>query len=398
MTDMALSVAHVITELPIGGAQDNTLLTVERLDRGRFVPTLISSPSGGYLERVRLGRYRKILTRSLVRPANPVTDVCALWRLIEIFSRGNGGRPFDIVHTHSSKAGFLGRIAARMAGCPVVVHTVHGWPFNNSQSWPVKQGFIMAERATAAISDCIVTVCETVRDEAISLGIGSPGTLRAIYSGMDFSPFDAIDRYEARERIRSEFRVPPGGALVGMVARLFPQKAPLLFLDVAASLLVDLPDTRFIFVGDGPMRQEFEAGIIGRGLKGRVIAAGWRSDIAEILTALDVFLLTSLWEGLGRAITEAAYCGVPIVASKVNGVPEVVRDGETGFLFDSGDTDAAAALVRKILTDFDLAVGLSRASTEKIRHQFSIDRMVREIEELYLELLDGKGVGDGRRG
>lgn len=394
---MTFSVAHVITELPIGGAQDNTLLTVERLDRANFTPVLVSSPSGEYLERVRLGGYRSILTKSLVRQLDPATDACALWRLAEILRRGNGGRRFDIVHTHSSKAGFLGRLAARIAGCPVVVHTVHGWPFNDSQSWPVRQAFILAEKAAAAVSDCTVTVCETVRQEAVDLGICSQSASRAIYSGIDFSPFDRIDRYEARERIRSEFGVPAGASLVGMVARLFPQKAPLLFLETAQRILAECPDTRFVFVGDGPMRGEFETGIAARGLEGKVFAAGWRSDVSEILTAIDVFLLTSLWEGLGRAITEAAYCGVPIVASRVNGVPEVVRDGVTGYLFEPGDTVSAAAAVRRILDDPDLAARLARKSTESIREQFSIDRMVGEIEKLYLELLDRKGLRNGRR-
>lgn len=374
-----IKVCHIITELAIGGAHDNTLLTVERLNRDIYEPFLITSRNGGFVDRAIKGGYPLLFMTQLKREPSPIDDFFALVRLIELFRKHR----FHIVHTHSAKAGFLGRLAAYIANVPCVVHTVHGWPFNDFMN-PVKAFvFRLAETISAFWCKRMLMVCELNRQEALDLSIAPANKMTTVYSGIDFSRIDAINRTMARIEIQKRHNIDPDNMIVGVLARLFPQKAPHIFVETAEKILKIRKNVTFIFVGDGPLKEETEELIKEKGLEKSIILAGWRHDVDNYLGSFDVFLLTSLWEGLGRAITEAAYSGVPMVASKVNGVPEIVRDNETGFLFEPRNTDHAAELVLKLLEDNKLRQKLGSSSRDKIAKQFDIKVMVDSIEKIY---------------
>ncbi|PKK91063.1 MAG: hypothetical protein CVV64_04655 [Candidatus Wallbacteria bacterium HGW-Wallbacteria-1] len=384
----SIRVIHVITEIVMGGATDNTLLTVEGLDPEVYSVSLVSSRGGEMYERVTGGGYPVRLLKCLRRAIDPVADLCCVFRLFQIFRSSR----CQIVHTHSSKAGFLGRLAAVLAGVPIVVHTVHGWPFNDFMNPIVRRIFIAAEKWAAGLCHRLVMVSELNASEAIDLGIARRSDMKVIYSGIDFTKFrKSTGSSQGREILFRDFGIPGDAPLVGMVGRLFRQKGPDIFVRTAAMVLKSHPHARFVFIGDGPLLSETAELIKSMGLEDRVILTGWRRDAHILLPALDVFLLTSRWEGLGRAITEAAFMGIPIVGARVNGVPEVVRDGVTGFLFEAEDEKTAARHVCTLLDDPELRRRLGADSREWIEKTFDCGVMVDSIDSLYRELLAERG-------
>jgi len=379
-----IRVAHLITELVMGGATDNTLLTVEGLNRQRYSVCLIASPGGAMHDRVIRGGYPVRLLTCLKRAVEPLSDLCCLIRLCQIFRQGS----FEIVHTHSSKAGFLGRIAAALAGVPIIIHTVHGWPFNDFMNPLLRRLYITLEKWAARLSHRLVMVSELNAAEAIDLGIARQSEMKVVYSGIDFTRFSrSCDSSAGRALLLREFGIPEQAPLIGMVGRLFAQKGPDIFVKTAALVLKKHPDARFVFIGDGPLQRETEDLIKSLGLEDKVFLLGWRQDVNLLLPALDIFLLTSRWEGLGRAITEAAYLGIPMVASRVNGVPEVVRQDQTGLLFEPEDHIRASEQVCRLIDDPELRARLGGSSREWIEANFDRSVMISAIEDLYEELL-----------
>jgi glycosyltransferase involved in cell wall biosynthesis len=230
-------------------------------------------------------------------------------------------------------------------------------------------------------------VCELNKSEALKLKIAPADKMTTVYSGIDFSRIDRINRKISRKIIIERHNINPENQIVGVLARLFPQKAPDVFVNTAKEVLKKNKNVTFIFVGDGPLKEKTEKMICAMGLSENVILAGWQEDVNNYLGSFDVFLLTSLWEGLGRAITEAAYSGVPMVASRVNGVPEIVKKEETGFLFEPGDSVEASKFVLMLLEDSELRKKLGSMSRKKISEQFDIDVMIKKIESIYIEEL-----------
>jgi len=380
-------VCHVITRLDLGGAQENTLHTVRTL-REPFRPSLICGP-GGLLdpEAERLAGGPVTFLRDLVRPIDPVRDLRALLALRRHFLLT---RP-QIVHTHSSKAGILGRAAAAAAGVPIVVHTVHGFGFHPEQSWAGRALGIGLERCVAPLTTHVVAVSRNNLDEGVRLGFIHPGRASVIRSGIRIDAFRAAaaDR-DAGLALRADLGIPAHAPLVGMVACLKPQKAPLDFVEVAARVAAARPDAAFLIAGDGELRLSVEEHARRRGLAGRLHLLGWRRDVPRVMAALDVVVLTSLWEGLPRVVPEAIAAGRPVVATAVDGTAEILRDGENGLVSPPHDCDGLAARVLRLLEE----PGLGRRLTERaslLLKDFDIDQMVRAQEDLYHTLLRQDG-------
>ena len=297
-------VAHVITRLIVGGAQENTLASVVELRRrGRFDADLILGPTHGpegtlVPEARRLGVEPRLI-RSLRREVNPLLDPVALGALTLMFRRDR----YDIVHTHSSKAGVLGRIAACAARVPAIVHTVHGWGFNDRQPLLVNKTFTEAERWCAGFTDALVTVTPRDTEVGLALGIGRPAQYTTIRSGIDIAHF-RTPRW-SRQQVRGDLGLPADAPVVVGIMRLVPQKAPLDFIEAAGRLLREVPDARVLIVGDGPLRQQAEARCRTLRIRDRVVFTGLRTDVPDLLAAADVLGLASLWEGLPRVIPQA---------------------------------------------------------------------------------------------
>lgn len=376
-------VCHVITRLDLGGAQENTLHTVRTL-REPFRASLVCGP-GGLLdpEAERLAGGPVTFLPHLVRPIDPWHDLRAFLALRRHFLLT---RP-QIVHTHSSKAGILGRAAAAAAGVPIVVHTIHGFGFHSEQSWPGKALGIGLERCVAPFTTHVVAVSRHNLEQGERLGFIDPLRATVIRSGVRIAAFrEAAADPDAGTALRAALGIPAGAPLVGMVACLKPQKAPLDFLEVAARVAAARPDAAFLIAGDGELRLSVEEHARRLGLAGRLHLLGWRRDVPRVMAGLDVVLLTSLWEGLPRVVPEAIAAGRPVVATAVDGTAEILRDGENGLVTRPHDCDGLAARVLTLLAD----PGLGRRLTEKaspLLGEFDIDEMVRAQEDLYRRLL-----------
>ena len=373
-------IVHLITRLELGGAQQIALFCVEHLDRTRFRVGLWAGEGGILDARAReIGAADVRILPWLVHPIAPVRDVAAVMRLASML------RDVDLLHTHSSKAGMLGRAAARLAGVPGVVHTVHGWSFNDAQPEATRRLYVEAERAAARVTDRIVCVAQSDRDRGLASGIGHASQYRIVRAGIDPSLYVAPPG--AREGLRAAIGAAPEDVVVGSIANFKPQKGPLDFVEAARLARLRDRRLRFVFAGDGELRAAVERAIAGADLGGAVHLLGWRDDVPELLAAMDIFLLTSLFEGLPRVVLQAMAASVPVVATDTGGVSEVVVDGETGLLVPPGNPAAAAEAIVALAHDAETRRKFAAAARYRLGDEFDIRRMVRDLEDLYDEVL-----------
>jgi glycosyltransferase involved in cell wall biosynthesis len=282
-------VVHIITKLELGGAQRNTLYTVEHLDPSRWDKVLVCGEGGVLDEEAKAGRtFRTVFLPSLVRELRPLKDVAALWSLWRTLRRI---RP-DLVHTHSSKAGILGRLAARAAGTPVVIHTVHGFSFSPFHTPLRRTLYRWAERMAAPITTRFLVVSRANLEEGVRLGLWKRDGVDLVRSGISIRKYR--DATSDPERLRAELRLPEDAAVVGSVGNFKPQKGPMELLETFARVARQAPRAHLVVAGDGPLREAFEGEARRRGLDDRVRVLGWRRDIPGLLRLFDLFLLTSL--------------------------------------------------------------------------------------------------------
>jgi glycosyltransferase involved in cell wall biosynthesis len=371
-------VLHVITHLGPGGATDNTLLTVAGLDRSRYRVDLAAGP-GALEDRARAAADRLVVVPSLHRALGTPADLraaVALWRLV--------GR-YDIVHTHTAKAGVLGRRAARARRVPVVVHTIHAFPVNDRMPRLERRLLLAVERLAARCTDRVIAVCHANADEALALRIARRKQLRVVVSGV---PVGEVLRGDG-SRARVTFGIPRDTPVVGTVTRLMEQKAPLDFVAAARRVLARAPEAHVLIVGDGPLRAAVEAAV---GNERRIHLLGYRSDVPDLLAAMDVVAFSSLWEGLGRALTEAVLTARPVVATAVNGVPDLVVDGITGHLVPPGRPDLLADRILEVLARPDRGAALGAAGAARVAGRFDVGSMLAGVDEVYREALAAREV------
>lgn len=373
-------VVHVITRLELGGAQRNTLYTVEHLDPERFRKALVTGRGGRLDGEARAGRSFNVhFIDSLVRPVRPWSDLRALWGLTRLLRRLRPG----IVHTHSSKAGVLGRLAARLAGVPFVIHSVHGFSFSPFHPPATRWLYRLAERIAAPLTTRFLCVSRANLEEGIRLGLWKRERAQIVRSGI---PLDRFRDPRDGAEVRAELGIPVDAPVVGSVGNFKPQKAPLDLIEAFDGVVRELPAAHLVVAGDGPLRADVEARVRELDLEDRVHLLGWCDDVPRLLGAFDVFLLVSLWEGLPRSLVQARAAGLAVVATAVDGSAEAVDDGVTGFLVPPRDPAAAAERVVRLLRDPDLRRGMGEVGRESLE-EFDIDAMVRQQERIYQELL-----------
>jgi glycosyltransferase involved in cell wall biosynthesis len=390
-----MHICHVITRLIIGGAQENTVLTCEGLHQRGYRVTLISGPTrgpeGSLVERARRGGYEFIELRELIRAVNPWMDLRARRYLCMEFQRL---RP-DIVHTHSSKAGIVGRLAAHDARVPLVVHTIHGMSFNRTQPWLVRRAFAWAERIAARRSHAIVTVADAMIAQSVAAGICPREKLTTVYSGMEIEQF--TPSAPVRAAARQQWGVADDEVVVGTVARLFRRKGYEQLIPIMAQAVQREPRLRFVWIGDGAQRAEYEAELVRLGLRERTTLVGLipPAEVPRVLAGCDILAHTSQWEGLPRAVVQALLMQVPAVAFDIDGTPEVVLDGQTGRLVRLNGLDGFAAAMCELAADPALRRRLGQAGREHCLERFDWRRMVDQIEALYLRLARPQGARPG---
>ena len=379
-----LSVAVVVTRLQ-AGAGGVAMRGALALDPLRYEATIIAGDSGGgadsdgsgdsMLIRAANAGLRVVIVPELVSQISPASDSRALRRLTEQLAQGGYG----VVHTHSAKAGALGRLAAGRAGTPHVVHTFHGFPFHEFQSRPRRAAYVGIERYLARRTDFFLAVGGAVAAEAVRRGIAVPERVRVINPAIEHSHAEASQATRAAARRR--LGVPIGCKVVGTVGRVDYQKAPESFVDAIAA--IDRRDVYAVWIGDGPMRHAMEARANRRGLQGRFLCVGHRDDVPDLLPGLDVFAMASRYEGLPCAVAEAMTFGLPVVATAVNAVPDVVLPGETGLLVSPERPRQLAAAITYMLDEPAEAARMAAAARRLIADRFTPESLATVLEAAY---------------
>ena len=381
-------IAHIITRLITGGADENTVLTVEGLDPARYKVTLFA---GGPSEEEMISRVRTaefVSVPNLQRELRPVKDLRAFVELARILK----SEKYDLVHTHEAKAGILGRLAAKCAGTPVVVHTLHGITFHRHLPLPLRFLYLYLEKLTARFTDVFICVGEDLRRTYLASGVGRPEQYRVVRSGFDVSRFVrvATDRGKFREKLRKQLNLPKNVTIVGTVARLELRKGVQFLIEAASKLCPRWPHLHFTVAGRGDYRPALEKLVVERGLQDRFHFVGFVDRVEEYLAGLDLFALSSLWEGLPRALVQAGIVGLPVVTFDVEGAWEVVKEGETGYIVPSRDVNSLVARLDLLLSNPELAQRMGREAQRGLAEEWRAEKMVQDIEATYQELLEAK--------
>ncbi len=372
------NILFCITKLELGGAQKQLLHILKALDKDAFNVFLFTAAQGLLVDDAcALTHVTVLRSRFLERPINPVKDLCAFIELYRAIKKNK----IAIVHTHSSKAGIVGRFAAWCAGVKVIMHTVHGWSFNEFQSPLVQNVYITLERMAGAISQRLIVSCLSDREKGLRYGIGSPERYVLIHYGIEYADFQRA-RLDAQSRRALEGK----GLAVASIACLKPQKAPLDFIKVAKLVHDCLPDVHFFLAGDGILRQAVEEKIASSGLAGTVTLLGWQRDIPAVLSSCDVFVLTSLWEGLPITVLEALASSKPVIATNTGGVSEVIQEGVNGFLTEPGKAEALSERLVRVLTDTALREKLANNALASLSDDFRLQKMISASHDLYSAL------------
>jgi len=384
-----VKIAHIITRMDRGGAPDIVRILFEKLDQEQFDLTLIYgltvSPSQRSAEFLKSLGKRAILIPALCRAISPFYDLAAFFAILKVLRN----EKFHIVHTHTAKAGILGRIAARIAGVKVIIHSPHGHDFygyfGDLASWFI----VCAERFAAPFCEKIHALTELEKKDMLLFKICPPEKIKVIYSGVEVGFLRPSQHLV--DNIRAELSVKDKIHFVGMVGRLEPIKGVSYFIEAAKMVTQEMDNVEFLVVGDGSLKEDLKKMAESLGLSAHLAFMGWREDVNTILFTLDLLVLSSLNEAVGRCVLEAQAVGVPVVATRVGGVPEVVLDGVTGLLVPPKDPKKLAEAILFLLKTDDKRRQMSEAGRGWVDEKFSDRVMVEKFVELYRELMREKG-------
>ncbi len=373
---MPIKLFH-IQLLPImSGVQKAMMDLITNLDRTKYDITVICKEEGELTDILKTKEINFITVPSLVRRVNPFKDFKALNDITRLLKQE---KP-DIVHTHSSKSGVIGRIAASRAGIPVIFHTIHGFSFHEFSSLTAKTIYIPIERFASKFTDLHISVNQYDMDFAVKHKIINKDKILRVYNGIDL---EENTRKPDRDGFKESLNIPAEALTVTQVGRLWRQKAPEVFVQTAVKILKQRKDVYFLLVGDGELRSKLEWMITLHHCEDNIKILGWRNDAGKILSISDVFMLTSLWEGLSIAILEAMARKLPVVTSNIKGNRELVIENETGFLCTPNQPDIFFEKLSLLLDSSSLRQKLGSAGFERAQKDFSIRKTVSTIDKLY---------------
>ncbi len=382
-----IKVLHIHTLPVVSGSGINTFLSMKGLDRQKYQPELACAPAGRLIRLVRDHDMAVRTFNSLVQPIHPAKDLLAVAALTLFLKRNH----YHIVHTHNSKAGFIGRLAARLARVPIIVHTVHGFAFHDQEPPWRQHLFRNLECAAYYWCDKMIFISQPLIDWALRERVARPEKIVKIYSGIELEKFQPATE-AARNRIRKQWGLKKNHKVMGIVSKLWEGKGHADLLRAFAEIRKEIPQARLVIVGEGDLRASLEHQASELKIGDSVIFTGFRDDIPDIVSMLDVAVLPSLFEGMGRVLLEAMAMERPVVASRVGGIPDLVDHGVNGLLVPPEDAGELAAAIKKILLDPQLGREMGRAGQKKVSEQFSADYMAQAIERVYRELMVGKGI------
>ena len=386
-----MRVAHIITRMIVGGAQENTLFNCLDLQRdyGDDV-VLITGPALGpegdllLREKDAIQQLRIEFVKRLCREINPIKDLQAYADLRHLIKEYQP----DVVHTHSAKAGVLGRAAASSLGVPAVVHTIHGAPFHDYQSTISRKAFQLAEKWAARRCNRMISVADAMTDLMVEAGVSDSSKFTTIYSGMNVEPF--LESHRHREAVRRQYGLEDHHIVIGKIARLFHLKGHHDVIQAAKELVVKLPNVRFLFVGNGVLKQSLEAEIRDSGLQDHFIFTGLVDpvEVPRLIAAMDIVVHASYREGLARALPQALISGIPVVSYDIDGAREVVINGQTGCLIPPGDIQELSRAMEMLGKDPLLRTEYGGKGRLRFTEQFRHQGMTRQIRDLYQKLLE----------
>lgn len=373
-----INILYVITKLELGGAQKHLLSLITNLEKSKYNIFLFTAKEGLLLnDALSIAGLSIKTSANLERPINFFRDFLALFEIYNFIKKYN----IDIVHTHSSKAGIIGRLAAKLTKAKIIIHTVHGWPFNDYQSFPSRTFFLCLERFVAQFTDALIVVSYSDREKGLRNHIGNKNKYLLIRYGINLNEFSANDR-----DIKEELGLDKDDLVVGMIACFKPQKSPRDFIKLAYLVNKAIRDVKFILIGDGVLRKDIERLILKLKLQKQVSLLGWRNDIPAILSALDIFVLTSLWEGLPITVLEAIASFKPVLATDTGGISEIIQEGNTGFLVPPGDMNNMAEKLKMLLGDENLRRRIAQKAKNSLNSDFTIEHMAGNTQDLYEHL------------
>jgi len=380
-----LRVAQVITRMDWGGAPDIVRILCENLNPDKFELTLIcgknrcvTKKNKKFLEDF---KQQAVSIPYLQRDINPFFDLCALIKLFLLFKK----EKFDIVHTHTAKAGFLGRVAAHFAGIKKIVHTTHGHNFYGYFGPLTSKLIIGLESYAAKFTDKMIALTCLEKEDLVRFKIIDSQKIKVLNTAVEID--DIKDGNNPLIYIKEGFGVKSNEILIGMVSRLEPIKGVKYFIAAAKIIADKFEHVKFVIVGEGSLKKDLEENITKAGLGPRFIFTGWRDDVLDIIAALDIMVLASLNEAVGIVLIEAQAQGVPVIATRVGGIPEVVEDGKTGILVASQNTEELIKAMQILIEDRQKRQAMSRAGSEAVKNKYSVQSFVDNVSKIYEELI-----------
>jgi len=378
-------VLHIITRLISGGADENTLHTVRKMDPKKYAVDLAV---GGESDANFLNNgapYNLILLNDLKRNIHPWRDIKTLFEIYRLIKKNR----YDIVHTHTAKAGVLGRIAAFMAGTPVIIHTLHGITFHRLLKGYTRWLYIFLEKLCSYFTDIFITVGEDLKQKYIERKIGTPDKFVTIHSGFELQQFAKngnLDPEEVKYE-RNKLGISPKDIVLGSVSRLEPRKGHVYLFDALTKVIKRNPNIKLLVAGNGAYEANLKTMVKEKNIAGHVIFLGYQENIARVMRLIDIFTLTSLWEGLPRVLVQAALMEIPIVTFDVEGAWEVVKENKNGFIVPTCDVDLFAERLTFFIENPEIAKEMGKQGRNVVTEDWDVDVMVRKITDVYENLL-----------
>ena len=382
-------IVNIITRMELGGPPILLLDILQRLDKERFESSIAT---GITIDRkydmigfARDKNIRVFTMPSLVRNIHPLKDIKALIMLTIFLKKER----FDIVHCHTSKGGFIGRIAAKLAGAKIIIYSPHGDIFDGYFCKLATVSFILLEKLAARFTDKIINLTKIEIEKFLEHGIGARHQLTQIYNGIDVKYYERAMTSNMKKR--DEFGLSKDDFVCATVGRLVPVKGHTYLIKAIRRVVEVIPEAKFLFVGDGELKAKLSEEIESFGLQKNILLLGTRSDIATILSCINVFILPSLNEGFGMVLIEAMAAKKPVISTAVGGVPEVIADGKTGILVPPKDPEAISSAIIKLYNNPDMSLEMGLAGHSRVKKLFDITTTVHELEKLYSGLIEAKG-------
>ncbi len=383
-----IRVLHIITRLAGGGADENTIYTVQKLDKNKYKVDLMTGIENldVMIDNLQLNEDTELyVIDKMVRNVSPLKDLLALYQIYKIIKMNN----YDIVHTHIAKAGVLGRTAAKLAAVPHIIHSLHGITFPKTIH-PLKGFFyLLVERFCALYTDYFLAVGEDIKEKYIKAKVGQIDQYRVVYSGIDLDKFIKAANYEQnkKNKIKDELSIDHNKLIIGCVAALEKRKGHQYLFEVFKRLKEKYDNILLLIVGRGERKEHLSNLVDELNLTEDIIFTGYRNDIEDIFAIIDIKVLTSFWEGLPRVLIQAATMKIPIVSFAAEGVSEIVEDGKNGFIVDIYDTDDFYEKLSVLIKDSTLRKKMSQYLDINIKNKWSYQQMVKKIDHFYRQLL-----------